>query len=66
MQIREELVAKPMGTWSLAGSQMKTTAYLRHRLSCRCGWSIAGAVVGEEFIGESATQTWPQPREDKR
>ncbi len=56
----EVLWCKPLGTFSLAGAQLKTSAVARPRLRCnRCGWSILGVVGEREFIGDPATQRWP-------
>lgn len=41
----ERLIAQPIGTWSLSGSQLKVTGRLVAvlRLECaECGWSIRG------------------------
>lgn len=46
------LVAKPLGTYSVAGAQMKASAYERLRLRCRCGWSILGHIDGDQFVSE--------------
>ncbi len=56
------LKAKPIGTWSLAGAQLKTVAYEQLRMSCRCGWSIEGYIdpAAEQFCGYPDTQVWPE------
>jgi hypothetical protein len=59
MKVEEWLEAKPLGTWSLAGGQLKTVAQFKARLSCRCGWAILGVLDGDSFLGESSTQMWP-------
>lgn len=41
------LVAKPLGTWSLAGAQLKTSARLRAVLACSlCDRSATGYLDG--------------------
>jgi hypothetical protein len=58
MVVTDEWRAKPLGTFSVSGSQMKTVVVVTHRLSCvRCGWSILGRIVGEEFIADPRDQT---------
>lgn len=42
-------VAKPPGTFSLAGHQMKVVITTRTRLSHSCGWWVIGRVEGEYF-----------------
>ena len=61
--VTEVLHAKPFGTWSLAGAQLKTVAVAMFRLACRCGWSIHGYANGESFLGDPATQRFPQVNE---
>lgn len=43
-----ELVAQPVGTWSLSGSQIKTPATIKPYLKCaHCTLKIAGEFDGE-------------------
>lgn len=61
MEIEECLEALPIGTWSLAGQQLKTSARTTQRMRCRiCGWSILGHIDGETFVGRRDTQTFPE------
>ncbi len=53
------LMAKPPGTFSMAGAQMKLAAMSGVRLTCRCGWSIEGYIEGEHFLGYPETQVFP-------
>jgi hypothetical protein len=56
------LIAKPLGTWSVSGTQMKTVASEYKKLSCRCGWSILGYIDENlNFVGAPDTQTFPTP-----
>jgi hypothetical protein len=55
--VDEVLVLQQRGTWSLAGVGEKFPATRRHRLACRCGWSILGRVEGGSFLGDPATST---------
>lgn len=57
--VTDALVAKPLGTWSLAGVGMKTVATSTLRLSHSCGWSIDGGVRDGDFYGDPATQVFP-------
>jgi hypothetical protein len=50
--IEKVLVFKPLGTWSVAGQQMKTVAYERLEMSCQCGWRIRGYIDGEDFVAD--------------
>lgn len=60
LSVDRVLEARPLGTWSLAGAQLKTSAVERLRLSCRCGWSVLGYVnEDEDFMGYPDTQTFP-------
>lgn len=58
--VTDALLAKPLGTWSLAGAQIKTSAVAVLKLTCRCGWSICGKVSGDSFLGDPATQHFPE------
>lgn len=43
-----QLVAQPLGTWSLSGSQIKTPAEITPFLKCaNCTYSLAGKFDGE-------------------
>jgi hypothetical protein len=57
--VQKFLIAKPLGTWSVSGSQMKTVASEVLRMSCRCGWHIDGFIDGEQFCGRPETQHFP-------
>ncbi len=47
--IPEKLVAKPLGTWSLSGAQMKTSAYVAPVIECgNCNWQAVGRYVTEK------------------
>lgn len=59
MEVVEAWTVKALGTFSVAGSQMKAPAQRRQQLRCRCGWSIMGLVVDEQFHGDPATQVFP-------
>lgn len=46
------LVARPLGTWSLAGAQMKTSAVEWATVSCpACGVQVPGRLVDAQFDG---------------
>ncbi len=65
MVVSEGLMARPLGTWSLAGQQLKTSAYgPLYKLSCRCGWAIWGVINGDSFDGYPDTQVWPADTTD--
>lgn len=56
-----ELVAAPVGSFSLAGVQAKFPARLRHRLTCEkarggCGWSVTGVVVDGYLVPDQDGQ----------
>lgn len=58
--IEEVFVAKPPGSFSVAGATSKVTAKKWIKLSCRCGWSILGWLEDTNtFLGDPATQVWP-------
>jgi hypothetical protein len=47
------LVARPLGAFSLAGAQMKFSAYERAELACSlCGGSRLGFIDGRDFVAE--------------
>lgn len=64
ISVRRVLVAKPLGTWSLAGTQDKTVAQDKAVLECdACGFSAtgrlenvtvdnSGTITGGHFISE--------------
>ena len=52
MTVEEVLVAKPVGTFSLAGVGMKFSAAARLKLACRCGWSVLGHIEGDHFVAD--------------
>ena len=54
-------VAKPIGTFSVAGAQMKVSAYQRLQMSCRCGWKILGYIDGDHFIADPPAPDRPDP-----
>lgn len=58
MTVTAVLVAKPPGTYSVAGVQTKVSAVERLKLACRCGWSVLGRIDGDHFIADN-----PQPPE---
>lgn len=60
MVVTQELVAKELGGFSLAGQQMKVSANYVYRLSCRCGWRIDGQVTEDGFHGWAHTQHFPE------
>lgn len=53
------LSAKPLGTWSLSGTQLKTVLRGDWRMYCRCGWSILGRMEDGSFLGYADTQVFP-------
>jgi hypothetical protein len=58
MVVTDVWQAKPLGTFSLAGSQMKASMILRHKLACvRCGWSVIGWIKDGHFYGKPEDQT---------
>lgn len=58
--IERVLVAKPLGTFSVSGAQMKVSAHERLQLRCqRCGWSILGYLDGDSFVADSAPSEPP-------
>jgi hypothetical protein len=49
--VEEVIVAKPVGTFSLAGAQMKFAA--TERLRCtKCGWSVLGHIEDDQFFAD--------------
>lgn len=56
--LTEVFVAKPIGTFSVAGAQMKAVAIMRLKLQCRCGWTAYGYMDDGDLIVEwTETQT---------
>lgn len=53
LQLNRSITAKPIGTFSLAGAQMKVSAVDQHILSCAaCGWYAVGDVEGVEATAD--------------
>lgn len=50
MRLEPVLQASPVGTYSLAGVQMKFSARAAHRLTCRCGWTVTGQIEDGHLI----------------
>lgn len=52
ISLRPVLVAKPVGSFSLAGAQMKVSAQTGAVVECGCGFTMSGhlegATVGED------------------
>lgn len=47
LEMRWALAAKPLGTHSLSGGQLKVSALVRARVSCEaCAWSVQGGLEG--------------------
>lgn len=44
--VTAQLIAKSMGTYSLAGAQMKFSALAQAILACDCGWFVNGHLEG--------------------
>ena len=60
IEVTRILVAKPIGTFSVSGSTMKTVAYERYQMRCtRCGWHIDGTLTDDEFLGDPSTEVLP-------
>lgn len=59
LALERTFVVRPLGTFSVAGVQMKTVGHDALRLSCRCGWAILGAMDGDVFVGDPRTQEMP-------
>jgi len=54
-EVTRVLVAKPFGTFSVAGAQTKTVASERMKLShLSCGWSVLGRLEGSDFVADAA------------
>ncbi len=45
-------ILKPLGTFSVAGAQMKASAYEAYVLKCRCGWWVYGQLAEDQFIAQ--------------
>lgn len=57
LNLSQAFVAKPPGTYSIAGAQDKILARVRYKLSCSaCGWSILGDIEGEHFVADPGQQ----------
>lgn len=50
--VEESLVAKPLGSYSLAGVQVKVSAVKKMVLKHSCGWFIEGHIEGDYFVAE--------------
>lgn len=51
--LSKKLVAKPTGTYSLAGVQTKVTATETLVLSClECDWFVTGHIEGTDFVAD--------------
>jgi len=49
-----QLVAKPLGTWSLPGSQMKAVCQTKAVLECSdCQLRVFGRLEGERMVGRT-------------
>ncbi len=61
LKVTEIMVATPLGSFSLAGQQMKVPVRTMHRLGCRCGWHVDGYVnfTTGQFDGRADTQHFP-------
>lgn len=57
--VTDALYAKPPGTFSLAGVQLKASAVALLKLACRCGWSVLGRIEGGQFLADPTTQHFP-------
>lgn len=45
------MVARPTGTYSIAGQQDKVVARAGYRLTCgQCGWSVTGEIHGGYLV----------------
>lgn len=61
LTIADELVVKPLGTFSIAGAQMKVTAATLPVLNCSaCGLSVIG-----RYDADGRHVEFPQPITDK-
>jgi hypothetical protein len=53
LRIRWELAVKPIGSFSLAGQQMKWSAANRAVVWCtNCSFEVHGTVTGVEVVGD--------------
>lgn len=60
MRVEPVLVARPLGSFSLAGAQMKVSARSALRLSCNhCDFEITGRVEGSDFIADALPEDSP-------
>ena len=52
-EIREAFLASPLGTYSLAGAQVKASARKTLRLTHgACGWNVTGHIEGDQFVAD--------------
>lgn len=64
----EVMVARPSGSWSLAGAMAKTSARTEPqvRLACGCGWAVTGYIDGQHVVewprAQTPETTDPPPR----
>lgn len=53
MLLGQELVAKPLGTYSIAGAQTKVVAQTKYTITCEeCGWKRYGKFEGRYYEGK--------------
>jgi len=52
-EITEAFVAKPLGTYSLAGVQNKAVVTRTLRLTHSCGWAVIGHIDGDHFVADA-------------
>jgi hypothetical protein len=58
LQLTQTLAAKPIGTFSLAGAQMKVSAEQLWKLACpSCSWYAVGHIEGGTYDPETQTMT---------
>ena len=51
MEVTRILAAKPLGSYSVAGTQMKAVAVEMLQLRClRCPWKTLGYIEGGHFV----------------
>ncbi len=59
--VEKVLVAKPLGTWSVAGQSLKTVAVEKYKMECRCGWYVLGQLDQDgNLIALSSDQHFPE------
>lgn len=58
LELRWGLVARPLGTWSLAGAQLKTSAVKVAEVHCpACGATVTGHLEGATFSDDGSSFT---------